>query len=354
MKKILVCGHNPMTGPRHLGHYLSTMRDWTHLEKDYEVFIIIDDLIASILYPKGISTVQEKTFQVAKEFIATGIDKNRTHIILTSMIPEVHELALWTSLTIDQDWCMKLYKESFAGLLSSYQRSELQLPRDPTVTEVIYPQIHLATLTLGLRAARFQGGEEMRGYMEIMKVMANGLQSGGEIQAPELLLDEKNSFILGIDGLHMASENAIYISSSEQELGDDISKASKDVLIEWLNAFSTGNSTSIAPSGYDTNTPREELTKMLTQSLSNEFRKFREDNIPNSEIVAILEHSAIVAREQVKKTLTLVKSHSQVPGFTHHIPTISPTSNVSGGFFVAKEEKQEVQEGYLEPSKSSG
>src|SRR5258708_4686090 len=143
MKSIVVSAHNPMTGPRHLGHYVSTMIDWPRLQRDHELFVVIDDLIAAILYPNIRNQLEAQSLQIAKEFLATGVDFSRNHLVLTSMVPEVHELALFTSMVIDQEWCYKLYKESFGGLLTAYQRRELGLPRLPSVTEVVYPQIHL-------------------------------------------------------------------------------------------------------------------------------------------------------------------------------------------------------------------
>ena len=123
--------------------------------------------------------LQARALQVAREFVATGVDFDRNHLILTSMVPEVHEICLYASMAVPREWCEKLYRESFAGLLTTYQRRELGLPNTESVAEVNYPQLHLASMTLALGATVFQGGEEMRGYMHILESIASGFGKAG-------------------------------------------------------------------------------------------------------------------------------------------------------------------------------
>ncbi len=313
MKSTVVSAHNPMTGPRHLGHYVSTMIDWPRLQKDHELFIVIDDLIAAVLYPRGRKEIQKRAFFVAREFVATGVDLEKNHLILTSMIPEVHELALFTALAIDHQWCNKLYGESFAGLLDSYQRRELGLPRHPSVTETLYPQIHLATLTLGLRADLFQGGEEMRGYLGVMEAMVEHLRNDNfPLRAPGLLTT-KCTYLVGTDGRHMATENAVYLSETVKELAEAVSRVkSLEVFHQWYSAFNRADLTSQV--GQDGPTTNEETRKM-TQFLTNEFAKFRDFKVENKDVARILEKSADVCRRRIRETLVSIKRHFGIPGF---------------------------------------
>ena len=310
MRSILVSAHNPMTGPRHLGHYLSTMCDWPRLQNDHELFIVIDDLIASILYPRAAKELQDRTLQVAREFAATGIDLEENWIVLTSMVPEAHELALFTSLAIDHHWCNKLYRESFAGLLSSYQRQELRLPRNASLAEFVYPQLHLATLTLGLRADLFQGGEEMRGYLDIMRAMSEGTVGRRAELRPPALLTSKSTFVLGTDGKHMGSENAIYLSASESEIKEAASRVTASATWrQWLTAWD--DDVASAKAGSD-KSPEEMASTLVTR-----LAKFRENKTTNHELVEVFERSAVVARERLKETLVRVKASMGIPGFVH-------------------------------------
>ena len=315
MKSVMVSAHNPMTGSRHLGHYVSTMIEWTRIQSEFELFIVIDDLIATILYPKIRKEIQKRSFQVAKEFIATGIDVKNNAIVLTSMIPEVHELGFFTSSVLDYDWCKSLYQESFAGLLNSYQRRELSLRRQVSITEITYPQTHLATLTLGLHANSFQGGEEMRGYLGIMEAITEQLGKTS-LRVPSLHAT-KCTFLVGTDGKHMGMENAVYLSSAEKEIAKDLSKVkSIDILLQWASALDQGKLLSQIQKTKGGERLNESINLMV-QFLSEELSKFRESKIDNQEIAGILEKSALTARERIKETLIEVKAIFGIPGFVH-------------------------------------
>lgn len=312
MSPVVVSAHNPMTGPRHLGHYVSTMIDWPKLQHDHEIFIVIDDLIAAILYPASTNEIQDRTFHVAKEFISTGINIGNNHIVLTSMVPEAFELDLYSSILLPHSWCTKLYEESFAGILNSGQRRDLQLPRLASVAEVTYPQIHLASFTLGLRAEFFQGGEEMRGYLGIMEMIAEELGKRVPISVPRLMT-AKSTFLIGYDGQHMSGENAIYLSASEVELQRDVSKVQHPaVLREWVLAL---DRTQLLPQIEASQTVSAGAIRSVSQLLIGEFSKFRESRTTNREIAEILETSSLVARERIKDTLSEVKAAYGVPGF---------------------------------------
>lgn len=306
MKSILVSAHNPMTGPRHLGHYLSTMCEWPSLEREHELFVIVDDLIAAILYPRQRAKVQERTFQVVREFLLSGIDTSQTRIVLTSMLPEVHELSLFTATLIEQPWCDTLYRESFAGILGAYARDELGLPRLPSVAEVVYPQLHLATLTLGLHADFFQGGEEMRGYLGLLARMAGALG----VRKPAFL-PGRRTFVPGSDGRHMATENAIYLSAPEGEIVEACTQAPSNRV---LSIWSECNTEQVAISE-DEQCPEEHSRKSVAEQLKKTLAKFRDGKISNAQIVSALEESALVARERLKDTLIRVKKDFGVPGY---------------------------------------
>lgn len=313
MNSLLVSAHNPMTGPRHLGHYLSTMIDWPRLQRSHELFIVVDDLISTILYPRARKEISERSFATIKEFMSTGIDLNESNIVLTSMIPEVHELSLFASLAIDNVWCERLYSESFAGQLSSYQRRELLLPCLPSIGETVYPQIHLATLTLGLRADYFQGGEEMRGYIGIMEEISKNLKS---ISKAPKLMEGRCTFLVGTDGQHMASENALYLCSSEKELEKCLANTnSLNTINQWSQGFHDEKLLSALCKDEKNEAHLKNSCQLMLNFLTEELAKFRNSSITNKEIVAVLEKSSLLARERIKETLIKVKSEFGIPGY---------------------------------------
>ncbi len=312
MKSLVVSAHNPMTGPRHLGHYVSTMIDWPNLQKEHHLVIIVDDLIATLLYPNARKEIQKRSLQTVKEFIATGIDLKENQIVLTSMIPEAHELCFFTSLVVNKNWCDFLYSESFAGILSSYERKQLGLPREASIAEHVYPQIHLATLTLALRANFFQGGEEMRGYLDIMEAISAGLGKFVKLKAPAFL-EGSTTFLVGTDGNHMASENAIYLSDSEKEISKALSTIkSKETLLRLSTSLKMEKSLSSL-------VKEESLTEksigLFKEMLLEDLRKFRESTVSNDQIAEVLENSALIVRERLRETLIEIKGAFSIPGF---------------------------------------
>jgi tryptophanyl-tRNA synthetase len=290
------------------------MVDWRRLEHDHELYIIVDDLIAAILYPHARNQLQHRTLQVAKEFVATGVDFQRSHLVLTSMVPEVHELCLFTSLAMSQAWCSKLYRESFAGLLTAYQRKELGLPRLATMAEVNYPQLHLATMTLGLGAHFFQGGEEMKGYLPILECIVQHMKDKS-IHMPAFM-PGKSTFVLGIDGQHMASENAVYLSSDDRTVAEQIAKIKEPRILARICAAVGLEDISTQVLVRSSQGAADAIFKQASEGLVELLRPFRNANtMPTTEVTEILERSAISARERVRETLIRVKGTLGIPGY---------------------------------------
>jgi tryptophanyl-tRNA synthetase len=311
MKSVLVSGHNPMTGPRHIGHLVSTMAEWPLLQDKYETFVVIDDLIACMLYPQARKKVVSRTFSVAREFYATGIKRGRTHVVLTSMVPEIHELAFFTGSLLDLPWVRSLHEESFCGLLGSHQRSQLGLPRQTSITEAVYPQLAFATMTVGLGARAFQGGEEMKGYLPIIDALCDRADKGLDFHKPEMLTSPC-TFLVGTDGRHMASENAVYVSAPERDIRRDVANVtSADVFRNWYEAFGRRDLADGVKDPLSTDS-----TNAMVEFLTGILKPFRDFKMSNGEIVASLEDSALIARERLAEALVAVKRVFSIPGYS--------------------------------------
>lgn len=302
-----------MTGPRHLGHYFSTMIDWPRLQKQHRLIIVIDDVIALQLYPNSRKELAQRTMQVAKEFMATGIDLTENQIVLTSMLPEAHELFVYAMMYFGHSLCESLYRETFPAMLTSFQRQELGLPTQPSTAEVVYPQVCLASLTLGLHAAFFQGGEEMKGYLLPMKILSEnfGRQSGFKVPR---LLPGQSTFVPGTDGEHMGTENAIYVSASETELRADVRRVSSPtVLSAWASLF--GGDDKRVRLSYQEKTNFNELGELIADYLVREFTKFRNSKITESAIGDCLETAAKKIREELAGSLGSLKKGWGLAGY---------------------------------------
>lgn len=91
MRKRIFSGAQP-TGNLHIGNYLGALRNWVDLQHDYESFFCVVDLHA-ITIPQDPAKLAAKTKEVARIYLAAGIDPNVSTIFVQSDVKEHAELA---------------------------------------------------------------------------------------------------------------------------------------------------------------------------------------------------------------------------------------------------------------------
>jgi tryptophanyl-tRNA synthetase len=90
MKRIF-SGAQP-SGGFHLGNYLGALRNWVELQHQYESFFCVVNLHA-ITFPQDPQELAKKTREVARLYLAAGIDPQVSTIFIQSDVPEHTELA---------------------------------------------------------------------------------------------------------------------------------------------------------------------------------------------------------------------------------------------------------------------
>lgn len=90
MTKRIFSGAQP-TGNVHLGNYLGALKNWVALQHEYESFFCIVNLHA-ITVPQDPKLLQEKTRDLARIYLAVGIDPQVSTIFIQSDVPEHAEL----------------------------------------------------------------------------------------------------------------------------------------------------------------------------------------------------------------------------------------------------------------------
>ena len=91
MKKRIFSGAQP-TGNLHLGNYLGALKNWVSLQNEYESFFCIVNLHAVTL-PQEPAVLRQKTLDLARIYLASGIDPNVSTIFIQSDVAEHAELA---------------------------------------------------------------------------------------------------------------------------------------------------------------------------------------------------------------------------------------------------------------------
>ena len=91
MPKRIFSGAQP-TGNLHIGNYLGALRNWVALQHEYESFFCVVDLHA-ITIPQDPKLLAAKTREVARIYLAAGIDPSVSTVFVQSDVQEHAELA---------------------------------------------------------------------------------------------------------------------------------------------------------------------------------------------------------------------------------------------------------------------
>ena len=90
MKKRIFSGAQP-TGQLHIGNYLGALKNWVALQDEYESFYCIVNLHA-ITLPQDPATLRQKTRDLARIYLAAGIDPEKSTVFIQSDVSEHTEL----------------------------------------------------------------------------------------------------------------------------------------------------------------------------------------------------------------------------------------------------------------------
>lgn len=90
MRKRIFSGAQP-TGSLHIGNYLGALKNWVALQDDYEAFYCIVNMHA-ITLPQDPKTLRQKTLDLARIYLAAGVDPERSTIFIQSDVSEHAEL----------------------------------------------------------------------------------------------------------------------------------------------------------------------------------------------------------------------------------------------------------------------
>lgn len=97
MKKRIFSGAQP-TGELHLGNYIGALKNWVALQDEYESFYCIVDLHA-ITLPQDPKVLRQKTLDLARIYLAAGIDAEKSCVFVQSDVAEHAELTWVLSCT---------------------------------------------------------------------------------------------------------------------------------------------------------------------------------------------------------------------------------------------------------------
>jgi len=108
------------TGRLHIGHYFGALQNWVRLQNDptYDCFYFIADWHALTSDYADTSAVAQNTIEIVTDYLAAGLDPQKSIIFQQSLVPEHAELHLLLSMVTPLGWLERVptYKEQIANV----------------------------------------------------------------------------------------------------------------------------------------------------------------------------------------------------------------------------------------------
>jgi tryptophanyl-tRNA synthetase len=101
------------TGRLHIGHYFGALANWVKLQEDYDCFYFVADWHALTTDYADASQVARNTLEIATDWLASGLDPQKSTLFVQSRVPEHAELHLLLSMVTPLGWLERVptYKE---------------------------------------------------------------------------------------------------------------------------------------------------------------------------------------------------------------------------------------------------
>src|SRR6202167_1749864 len=101
------------TGKLHLGNYVGALENWVRMQDEYECFFCVADWHALTTDYADTSRVKENSLEVALDWLAAGLDPEKSVIFIQSHVPAHAELHLLLSMITPLGWLERVpsYKE---------------------------------------------------------------------------------------------------------------------------------------------------------------------------------------------------------------------------------------------------
>jgi tryptophanyl-tRNA synthetase len=117
VKRRVVSGMRP-TGKLHLGHLVGALNNWAPLQDEYDCFYFVADWHALTSEYSDTADVVPSAYDMVADWIAAGLDPDRSTLFVQSLVPEHAELFLLLSMTIPIPWLERVptYKEQMEQL----------------------------------------------------------------------------------------------------------------------------------------------------------------------------------------------------------------------------------------------
>jgi tryptophanyl-tRNA synthetase len=242
MKQRVFSGIQP-SGNLHVGNYLGAVRQWVGLQEEYDsVFCVVD--LHAVTVPQGPETLRAKTLEIAKTYLAAGIDPAKSSLFVQSHVPEHAELA-WLLNTIAKNG-------DLTKMTQFKDKSGFDMESEPIEGNLVrafkerfnsvgvglfdYPVLMAADILLYDTAVVPVGDDQVQ-HIELTRTLARRFNDrfGETFRIPEARIMKEGARIMGLDDptKKMSKSatsvyNAIALSDDAETVRKKIKKAVTD------------------------------------------------------------------------------------------------------------------------------
>ena len=223
MKGRVFSGARP-TGRQHLGNYFGAIQNYVSLQDEYQCIYCIVDIhaLTSLEGAKEVSTLQDNIHEMMLDWLAAGLDPQRSILFVQSHVPEVMELHTLLSMVTPLGWLLRV---------PTFKEKVKMQPQNVNYGLVGYPVLMTADIVL-YKAEIVPVGEDQLPHLELARQIARRFNNlyGYTFPEPEAKLTHA-PLILGLDGVQKMSKslnNDIELAATPQETLERVMTAFTD------------------------------------------------------------------------------------------------------------------------------
>lgn len=219
MKKVILTGDRP-TGRLHVGHYVGSLKERVRLQNsgEYdEIYIMIADAQALTDNAENPEKVRSNIMQVALDYLACGLDPEKSTIFIQSLVPQLTELSFYYLNLVTVS---RLQRNPTVKAEIQQKNFEASIPAG----FLCYPVSQAADIT-AFHATAVPVGEDQLPMLEQCREIVHKFNAvyGETLTEPQIILPSNKSCVRlpGIDGKAKMSKsigNCIYLADDPEDV----------------------------------------------------------------------------------------------------------------------------------------
>ena len=346
MKQVILTGDRP-TGRLHIGHYVGSLRERVRLQQSGafdEIYIMIADAQALTDNAEHPEKVRSNVIEVALDYLACGIDPDKSTIFIQSAIPQLPELMFYYMNLVTLS---RLQRNPTVKAEIKLRDFENSIP----VGFLCYPISQAADIT-AFGATAVPVGEDQAPMLELCREIVHKFNSvyGETLVEPQIVLPENSvcARLPGLDGKAKMSKslgNCIFLSDPPDEVRrkvmsmytdpdhirvEDPGKTEGNPVFTYLEAFAQDKHFAEFLPEYENLDAlkahyrrgglgdvkiKKFLCRVLQDVLSPVYEKRKQWEARLPEVKEILEKGTLAARKKAASTLAAVRKAMKIDYF---------------------------------------